>query len=810
MLRMEQHLNILARMKDNHIALELTGRYDPDRLTAFLGQLENSRIDTSDFEHYKLIQTAMLDDPAFMEHYQALIALGVPPDAIHRWLEEKGPDQLRMTDYPPELIGRAIFSDIESVRMQQDYMRYYLTVSLPESTLETVRANLNFLSIEKNIRISLWPEGRRKLLEYPCVHRCLRRVHIETSIDCLEKTPLLVRLLDKLAEQEIEMNFSIEELRRFERLNSDDFARIDEIHAVLGASPARMKQLIALWLDNGGHPGDLPILMRKLGSLTPEQQSAALDTRLSYLNLLYGGALGGVDFRAIPGHALPVFAYALANHQSRFLKMIVERFDLLRDFPRDSMIFAPAFFSRIRLNSMTEEDVAACKKQPAQIGSLERLDQKLYTFAELCLLANLPSQYAALYASLNIARIDDRLIALRQLSKRKLLPDSLTDDQRLGLAGNLSHKPLMRWKEVEFAHIEGITPRLCLDALCVYDRIMRFIPDLSTAAELAFVVRRAADLEAFGDWRAVREQIEQIDTAWHALREALQLDDAFVSEHRESIFRFLMQNGAGEALQYARSLNNPSGFYRIVTAELMGKYDALKYFGNDLNREISYPITEGQKRRWMENLSKTSDGITIEERDDFFTTLHIGAIPEHTCLDYRNGMHRDCLLACFDSNKKILFATLNGRPVARAMIRLTKGRFTRQNRNKPALEFADLRRNDEPEREDKSAEELILFLERSYVNGLDEKHIQIVNRMFAELTLEKVMVLGAKAVLSANYSPIGAQLGYASMAYHVYISKSKAGLQYLDSMGGSNGTESEGKYHRGLFLLPAADDQAKA
>lgn len=810
MLMMEQHLKILARMNANHMALELTGRYSPDRLIAFLGQLENSKIDTSNFEHCKLIQTAMLDNPVFVEHYQALIALGVSPDVIKGWLEEGDSNRLRITDYPPELIERAVSSDIESIRMQQDYMRYYLTASLPENTLETVRANLNFLSIEKNIRVSAWSESRRKLLEHPCVYRCLRRVHIEPSIECLEKTPQLVRLLDDLAELEIETRFSIEGLRCFERLNDDDFARIDEIRAVLSTSPALTKQFIELWLDNGGHSGDLPILMRKLGRLTPEQQLAALDTRLSYLNLLYGGALGDADFRTIPGHALPVFAYALANHQNRFLKMIVEQFNLLRDFPSDSMIFVPAFFSRIRLNSMTEKDIAVCKKRPDEIDSLEWLDRKLYTFAELRLLSILPSQYAMLYTSLDIARADDRLIVLRQLSKRMLLPSSLPDDQRLALASHLSHKPLMRWKEIEFAHIDGITPRLCLDALCVYDRIMRFIPDMSTAAELAFAVRRAVDLEIFADWRTVREQIEQIDTAWHTLRDELQLDDAFVAEHRENIFRFLMQDGAGEVLQYASALNAPSGFYRIATAELMGRFNVLKYFGDDLNREISYPITEGQKQRWMENLSKSSDGITIEERDDFFTTLRIGAIPQHTCLDYQNGMHRDCLLACFDSNKKILFATMNGKPVARAMLRLTKGRLTSPNRDKPALEFADLRRNAEPTRADRNENELILFLEHSYTNGLDKEHIQIVNRMFAEFALEKANVLGAKAVLSSSYSTIAAQLGYASMAYHVYISKSKAGKQYLDSVGGSNGIASEGKYYHNLFLLPAADGRGKA
>ena len=54
----------------------------------------------------------------------------------------------------------------------------------------------------------------------------------------------------------------------------------------------------------------------------------------------------------------------------------------------------------------------------------------------------------------------------------------------------------------------------------------------------------------------------------------------------------------------------------------------------------------------------------------------LGMQPQRTCLAYANGAYNTCLLSAFDSNKKILYATLDGRIVGRAFLRLTKGRLT--------------------------------------------------------------------------------------------------------------------------------------
>ena len=46
------------------------------------------------------------------------------------------------------------------------------------------------------------------------------------------------------------------------------------------------------------------------------------------------------------------------------------------------------------------------------------------------------------------------------------------------------------------------------------------------------------------------------------------------------------------------------------------------------------------------------------------------------------------------------------------------------------------------------------------------------------------------------------QAAYVREKYYMYISASKNGEQYLDSLGGMAGASREGSYEKGYFLLP--------
>ena len=95
----------------------------------------------------------------------------------------------------------------------------------------------------------------------------------------------------------------------------------------------------------------------------------------------------------------------------------------------------------------------------------------------------------------------------------------------------------------------------------------------------------------------------------------------------------------------------------------------------------------------------------------------------------------------------------------------------------------------------------MVFLERAYISGVDPTTADEIRRMFITLARDKAEELGARIVLASDYRANAAQMQFVAMNYHLYISKTKAGIQYLDSLGGSCGVSNEGSYKQNLFML---------
>ena len=220
---------------------------------------------------------------------------------------------------------------------------------------------------------------------------------------------------------------------------------------------------------------------------------------------------------------------------------------------------------------------------------------------------------------------------------------------------------------------------------------------------------------------------------------------------------------------------------RIVNAELLGKFMELKYHEGDLEREIAFPLKKDVEELWKENLLRVDGSWRIWEEDSLLPIMQIGELPLRNCISYRNGPNCDCLLSCFDANKKLVFIEHNGKIVFRAIIRLTKGSFVAADERK-TIEFVDVTAKSKS-RENK-AEELVLFLERYYQSGLNEQEIQKAVNLTVMLVREKAEKLGARVVLSRRYKNVLENKNYVLTNFYIYISASKNGSQYLDSLGG--------------------------
>ena len=238
---------------------------------------------------------------------------------------------------------------------------------------------------------------------------------------------------------------------------------------------------------------------------------------------------------------------------------------------------------------------------------------------------------------------------------------------------------------------------------------------------------------------------------------------------------------------------------RIVQAELMGQFYKLKYFAGDLQREIRYPVSEMQESLWKKNLSLARGAFLAEEVDDFYHTLRLGELPHGTCLSYRTGSQRECLLAAFDSNKKIILVKKDETVVARACLRLTKGAFQKP----PAIDFsfADLSQENTATGKSAAGEKAVLFLESVYTSRLNDIEKEEVMKLAVSLTTQKAAELGVVAVLARRYLGCYERDEYVLAPFYVYISKSKNGWQYLDSLGGAAYTSAKEEYVEHPFLV---------
>ena len=336
-----------------------------------------------------------------------------------------------------------------------------------------------------------------------------------------------------------------------------------------------------------------------------------------------------------------------------------------------------------------------------------------------------------------------------------------------------------------------------------YTQLCPFVPDLRTETDAVFAARNLPLLAGCENWPQVRASVLTTDMDWAQLKESLSISDEFVKQNQNRITDFLLRGGSSLVTPLYNYLQGNDAaieaLRRIVQAELMGQFYVLKYFADDLRREINHPISEQQETAWEKNLALERGKFIAEEADDFYHTIQIGELPYGTCLSYRTGSQRECLLAAFDSNKKTILIRTGDEIVARACIRLTKGAF--QKPTELMLSFADLAGENTTESGHIVSEKLVLFLERIYTSGINDDEQQVVMEMAVALATQKAAELGAVSVLARRYVNCYARDQYVSSPFYVYISKSKNGQQYLDSLGGAATTSRKEKYVEGAFLV---------
>ena len=529
-----------------------------------------------------------------------------------------------------------------------------------------------------------------------------------------------------------------------------------------------------------------------------------LSTYAGYVNRLYGSRFRNIDPASVSEYQESILIYAIVHNKKHFIKLVDGNTELFLRLPYTSLLFQESLYQEhFNLNELTQKDLEDCVWMTAQkLPATSLAPGRRYTFRELRALYGTPWKYVRLYHALQSDSQDYRLRVFRQLHKRDLLPASLDKDELDTLAANLDIQPLDYWMQKDLGHIAGLTAADAVRMLVHLDKLRHILPDIRTRTDALLALRSLEILEQYASIADLKSNLLHTDADWLSLAEHMRLTPEFLEQYRENISGFLCSNGAYIAETYRRGLGaeQQEAFLRVVKAELMGQLGTLKYFDGDLQRELDSPLTAGIRSGWKVNLSIRSGSLDVREHDDFLSTMLLGIQPQRTCLSYENGAYKQCLLSAFDSNKKILYAVLDGRVVGRAFLRLTKGRLTDSAAASGSFTFVDLEHIKATRPEQQELEGLTLFLERPYISDVGPEVSQNILRMFVELAGRKADELDTMLVLSADYRK-ECRSGFAWTQYAIYISKSKAGAQYLDSLGGQATVDSEGRYESGNFLV---------
>lgn len=787
---------------------KITERCSEQRIIKGAGKILENKA-TQQIRELKIeMQEQFLENPKLQSYILGLFRKGVSAVRCNSVLEKIEADTL--IGYEIDRVAGILSDNRISNEFLEIYLRYYRNINFTEPEKARLRAGIdNYFSCRKDMEDTFLTEhswllycelvSSGFLLKLQDYDTCLKRMAEDEAVFAALQAVFEISGYSIQIDDDTFQQIAAEPVRIGKNLRwAEAFFTGEE-------KPAFIKLLV----ENHSLQYDLETLRRKAESGHEMEAHRMVKDRIAYLSFFYNNPFIG-QWRGEYMEGLII--YAISRKKKAFLRLIQENTDIFMSLPCTSVLFQAEFYSHIvNINSLNRKNLMQCgrmKNCPAEI--LEIFYDKDRTFQEFAILYDMSAEYAKLYFLLEIPRVDDRIRVIREIIHAGCLKKGM---DLAPIAGQLSVRPFSQWMQKIFSHIEGLEPEVGLRLLENYDRIGHLVQDVRTAAEARYITCSKKELLCHPEGRrtledqdmeGIREAVLRENPEWLKLRDEFQLTDEFIAENEARIRSFIFNDGAHIIWTYLQQMRYKSEeLRRLVYAELTGRFRELKYFGNDLEKELDYPVSELDKNVWMKNLREEKGDLWIWEEDGLLPVMRIGEVPRETCLSYKTGVYKECLLACHDSNKKVLYLSWKGKIVLRAAIRLTKGFFGKAEHNKkqPAqLEFADLSDRKDGEGEKQKREKLVLFLEKAYVAGIPEKMQKPAAEMIFQLMEQKAKLLNALLVASTSYLKWKPERMHYAL-FSVYISRSKAGSQYLDSLDGSQSVVNEGSYQTHNFLL---------
>ena len=543
-----------------------------------------------------------------------------------------------------------------------------------------------------------------------------------------------------------------------------------------------------VWLSNHQLAYDLNIIIKNKDKIG---DGYFVKSRINYIAFCYSEV---ADYNTFPFQE-DIIIYALANKKRAFLKLVRENKETFAAVKAHSVLYAPEFYDGlVNINTLNVSNLRDLANIRTVDNWLYKLEGHCMTFNEFKILYRASNSIVELYYNLDIRSIDTKLAIIQEITANTIdLSDSAVDK----LPCYLEKKKLSDWRN-EFGHIKDLDLKTTIELLLVYNDVTKFVPYINNKTEAHRICQNISIYRDMLDIEEVRDSVLTTDKDWLELKAKLQISDDFVEEHKKRALQFIMDNGADIMYKYlCRNIVSAPIVQKLVTAEISDQYKELKYHSGDLEREISKIVPLEAQLIWEQDFSSELGDISAKEDASLLSTMQLGEIPVHTCMSYADGVYSECLLSNFDSNKKIVFAKVGEETVFRAIIRLTKGSI--QPKKVDSFEFFDVTKAD-AEHVDSN---LVLFLERPYLKDKFASYEKSIFKLVFSMLRTKAKQMGAVLVCSLDYKDWQETL--TRTQYSIYISQSKAGSQYLDSLGGS-ATSSRDRRYYSTFVYVHKDD----
>ena len=746
----------------------------------------------------------MMEDPETITYLGNLKKEGCELNAyrFQRILLDAGTD--KVSDFSYEQVKAVYFDPLVTDGTAYSYMKYYgeqnVSKEEKEQLVKSIAMCMDVLDFEKA------GEKDRMLLVNPVFSSELLLDLLENvnNLKILQDQDLM-ELVNTLAGYEAEIR-SLNQ-NQFDQMKERPVEILEKLRIVTRyIEKENLTDGLNLWLWNEALYEDLCKLERAFTD--GADPAEVFSSKVSYVNTLYQNPVSKISLSSLSEEKSEILLYAITQKKKAFLNLINEEAELFYDLPNASMLLKKEVYQEyINLNTLNRKNLKDSADLILSRDRFELLAKREHTFEELKLLCTAKEAVIELYEHLT-CKSDERLLVLRELIKRECVPHSFWEGQIEPLAAALSKKPLSRWIREDFWNIPDLSYGTALWLLVYREQLKGMEKEITMEQQALYLLKDLALVKECDSLSELKEKLILGDVSWRLLKEKLSFSEEFVQNNAARIGNFLFVGGA-EIMEtfLERQPSKIEEIRRLVTAELLGKFDELKYPSGDLMREIDFEVSEEAEKEWKIDRTFTSKNLVLKEETGLLPVMQIGEVPSYSCLSYRSGLNSDCLLSCFDSNKKFFFIRKNGQVVFRAMIRLTKGSYV-GDRMRKKIQFADLSGAGKPKEEE--WEESVLFLERYYEKNLTNEEMDQAVYLVFVAAKEKAKKLGARLVLSCYYQDDVKTKKYIKSNYYLYISKSKNGSQYLDSLYGEASVSASGDYSSNIFLLENKEQEVAA